>query len=307
MSVIKRNHYLKLIPYPITENTLILKLIMTWTSDDDIDDTVENILDCIKITDYDKFIKIVRLNYKFMNEILLDYHYNIKSIIDMYRKYNNKIKSYIQEVITYIKQTQTKELIKKIFNIYADLIKIMYNNYFTSFKTIYTYFHETKQLINVTKFIVFRGFNYDRYKLLLNKTKKININDNFNTGCFLSSSVYESIAIKFVSKNEEDIENRIIWKINVNPDKYKKFYFAYLSNESYSINDFSIIDCNEVEILLNMNMLLQLKNKYIKNNYMYYEWDFIDYIGLDDIFFTNFNRFINQIFNFIDLREKLII
>jgi hypothetical protein len=135
---------------------------------------------------------------------------------------------------------------------------------------------------------------------MLDKTKLLNINDEFNTGCFLSTSIYENTAYRFVYNDSGLIENSIIWKINTN----NKFYYSYLSRDKHYFNDPLAVNQKEVEFLINMNAKLKLINKYERNNKTYYEWQFIEYEILNNDYFEQLNKYVNQIFDFIDLSIK---
>jgi hypothetical protein len=280
---------------PYKNNSSEFKFLMTWTTDDDVDDTVDNILDAFQKSDINEIINIARLNYRFINEFLLDYNYNIFNITDMLKKYNSKItSSYIQSLIYYIK-TERQELelfttIKKTFKLYANLIQYLYYNYFKILNPL-----------NINELVLYRGFNYNKYtKFMLDKTKLLNINDEFNTGCFLSTSIYENTAYRFVYNDSGLIENSIIWKINTN----NKFYYSYLSRDKHYFNDPLAVNQKEVEFLINMNAKLKLINKYERNNKTYYEWQFIEYEILNNDYFEQLNKYVNQIFDFIDLSIK---
>jgi hypothetical protein len=275
--------------YPYDINNPEFKFILTWTADDDIDDTIENILE----DDPEN----IRLNYRFINELLLEYTYNIFNITDMNRKYNGKIKSsYIQSLIKYVETERTDldkfTIVKKIFNLYVKLIERLYYSYFETFITLDKYHEEINDLV------LYRGFNYNKYtKILLDKTKLLNINDEFKTCYFMSTSVYETTAHRFI-RNDDNI----IWKINI--PKSSKFYYSYLSSNKHYFNNPLAEKQQEVEFLLNMNAKLKLINKYQKNNNSYYEWDFIEYELLSSDYFKEFNRYKNQIINYINVRSN---
>lgn len=283
-----KNKYLTmgylLYPYDIADPEF--KFILTWTAEDDNDDIIENILE--KSFDSD-----VRLNYRFINELLLEYNYNISNITDMNKKYNLKIKSYshIQSLIEYVEK-ERKDLnkfitIKHMFNLYVKLIEKLYYSYFTTFITIDKYSEVIDELI------LYRGFNYNNYtKLLLDKTKLLEINDEFITGCFMSTSVYETTAYRFARNGDN-----IIWKINI--PKSAKFYYSYLSSNKHHFNNSLEENRQEVEFLLNINAKLKLINKYQKNDKSYYEWEFIAYELLSDNYFKNLNKYKNQVLDFI--------
>ena len=79
-----------------------IKLILTWKSDDDIEEAYENIKDTYSLKKFKDVIKIVRLNYNIINEILL----------------NNIEKKYIKNLIKYIKKHDKKLVLYtyKLFN-----------------------------------------------------------------------------------------------------------------------------------------------------------------------------------------------
>jgi hypothetical protein len=302
MSVIRNGRYFRLIPYPESEQTSVMKHIMSWTTEDDLDDTYENLMNELD-NNGQLNIENIRLNYKFINEILLEFNYNISNITSIYRKYKDIEKSYIQGLIKYIKENketpQNFDIIKKVFITYADLIIYIYYNYFTTFISLANYLQQNRLYYNVQELVLYRGFNYNRYKLLLNAVEKINIGETFNTSCFLSTSIYKNTAIKFIPPNNEI---KIIWKINIKPDKYHNIYYSYLSNSHYDFIDFNDNSGKEVEFLLNINAKLQLINKYYNNNLLYYEWNFIEYEMLNETYFTDFKCYINQIFDFINVK-----
>jgi hypothetical protein len=76
-----------------------------------------------------------------------------------------------------------------------------------------------------------------------------------------------------MSKNEE-LENTIIWKININRNNFDKFYYLYLSKTTHNITNLESETEQETEFLLNINIELTLINKYINNNITYYEWNY---------------------------------
>jgi hypothetical protein len=289
-----------LYPYDITNPDF--KFILTWTTEDDNDDIIENIINTLtKSSNINEIIKDIRLNYMFINEFLLEYTYNIFNITDMNKKYNFKIKSnsHIQSLINYV-ETERKdlnkfEIVKKIFNLYVRLIEYLYHSYFTTFIKLDEYSYITDELV------LYRGFNYNKYtKLLLDKTKFLNINDEFNTSYFMSTSIYETTAYRFIRNNN------IIWKINIPKSKFNKFYYSYLSSKKHYFNNSLAKNQQETEFLLNMNAKLKLINKYQKNNKLYYEWEFLEYELLSDDYFTNLNKYKNQILDFIKLYNNNI-
>jgi len=271
------------------------KFIMTWTAEDDIDDTIDNILETFEKTDINDIIKDVRLNYRFINELLIGYTYETKQ------------NSYIQSLITYVDKERNdlnkRTVIKKTFNLYVKLIEYLYYNYFTTFITIDKYTDTIEELI------LYRGFNYSKYGKILEKTKLLNINEEFITCCFMSTSVYEDTARRFIYNDDEtDTENNIMWKINIPKSKYNKFYYSYLSSDKHYFNNPSAIKQKEIEFLMNMNAKLKLIKKYEKYNISYYEWEFVDYEILEEAttnYFKNLNKYANKISNSIKLKKKI--
>jgi len=242
-------------PYKITND---IKLILTWTSDDDIEEAYDNIKDTYNLKKFRDIIKIVRLNYNIINEILL---------------LNNTEQKYIKNLIKYIKK-HDKELVLYTFKLFNNLINYISLKYCKIFITFDKYLKKSNQLdLNIEELVLYRGFNYRRYKPVIEKIKLLDIFDKYITECFLSTSIYINNAKKFMSKNEE-LENTIIWKININRNNFDKFYYSYLSKITHNITNLESESEQETEFLLNINIELTLINKYINNNITYYEWNY---------------------------------
>lgn len=303
-----------LIPYPNVEDDIVLNFIMTWAGDDDKYDTYINLKETYGLED-DSLYKEIRLNYRFINELLLNYNYNIRCIQDITRmcmQDDETSKSYIQGLIRYaIQKDENKIFFKKIFKIYLKLINTLYNEYSRNFKTLETYYRENSHIEKPNNFVVYRGFNYTAYKLLVDKTLELNIGDTFNTGCFLSSSVSSGTALRFINKNDEN--PKIMWVIVVPTHKFSNFYYAYItrSKQVEIIRDIRTKTNKEYEVLLNMNMKLILKNIIPDNydsdyniTYTKYVWEFVDYELLEPNYFIGVNTFLNQVYDLIDIKQK---
>jgi hypothetical protein len=141
--------------------------------------------------------------------------------------------------------------------------------------------------------LLYRGFNYLRYKPLIDDIQNVQIGDIYITPTFLSTTVLEKIAVTFVSSDKE-IENNILWCIRVNGEFFKQLQYSYLGDDIMNIFNLEmIIDTNnyESEILLNFGAQLKLTNIHKINNVTYtykniqiinksytlYEFDFVGY------------------------------
>ena len=243
--------YLKL--YSIRDDD-VLKFIKSWQYQDDIYDTFEKINGIIRNEiQPNNYLKNIELNYIFINELLLHFFYNKKI------KLTN---SFIQEYISYVIQNKSiiniQEFILKTFYIFSILIYELYNKFTTRFITFEKYLEDTGQIENIDNIVLYRGFDSDRYNLLLNKSKKVEINKKFKIGCFLSTTLYRTTALSYIRSH--NIENRILWKINISSDKFNDFYYSYLLSSNHCFESEHITPKNDVEFLLNLNIELQLKN-----------------------------------------------
>ena len=84
------------------------------------------------------------------------------------------------------------------------------------------------------------------------------INDEFNTTYFMSTSIYETTAYRFIRNNN------IIWKINIPKSKFNKFYYSYLSSKKHYFNNSLAKNQQETEFLL--KDLMRQKRKFLNHD-----------------------------------------
>jgi hypothetical protein len=237
----------------ITRNGIkksIADFIYEWKNEDDADDYFD-----LKVSD-----GYSRLNYNIITYLLINHQqlflnsYTKLELLEyikfnIFYNSNNKIKVYDE----YIKK---KEI--NIFSFFLEQLKniqILYNSLATKLPPLYAIINKKTKTNNIL--ILFRGFNYPRYKKML---QNINIGNIITTETFLSTSVQEIIAIKYAFNHDDDVHKHIVWKIIIDEDMFDTFNYTFIS-EPFSIRDSletlfanSNIEC---EFLLNMGALLK--------------------------------------------------
>jgi hypothetical protein len=113
------------------------------------------------------------------------------------------------------------------------------------------------------RLVLYRGFNYPRYKKMLGNTGSrhgLLVGDVITTQTFLSTTIQEVVAIKYAFNNEKRADKQIVWKIIVDEDMLSIFNYTFLG-EPFSIHDGLeklLADSNiESEFLLNMGAILR--------------------------------------------------
>ena len=105
--------------------------------------------------------------------------------------------------------------------------------------------------------VLYRGFNYQGSRKMIENIKE---GDEITTVSFLSASVQEIVAIKFISSEDKLQENQILWKIIISDKMLAIFNYAFIS-KPFHIRDslYSLVaDGNvECEFLLNMGARLR--------------------------------------------------
>jgi len=275
--------------------------VRTWATDTDFDDIVKS---------YD--ILAQNINYKIIVELLLllqTYHGDCRSLI---KKETDFVM--IKDLYTQIRSHKkiNWELFKKYINaiiFQLENINALYNA-MLNINTFYNMGYRNNYVL------LYRGFNYTRYRLLIDQIKTLQINDVYVTPTFLSTSILEKIAEKFTS-NTKNIENNVLWCIKINPQFLREVPYIYFGEDISDINEIEkIIDTNkfECEILLNLGAKLKLVNKteirevnyiygpiHIQNlSYTLYDFEFI---GWDDQESNNILYKIQQLKNCL---QKLI-
>jgi hypothetical protein len=137
-------------------------------------------------------------------------------------------------------------------------IQILYNSLATKLPT----FNAVINIRRKERLVLFRGFNYPRYKKMLGSTSRQSplIGDVITTQTFLSTTIQEMVAIKYAFNNEKTADKQIVWKIIVDEDMLSIFNYTFLG-EPFSIHDGLeklFADSNiESEFLLNMGAILR--------------------------------------------------
>jgi len=86
--------------------------------------------------------------------------------------------------------------------------------------------------------VLYRGFNYNRYKSLLERIPfALAVGSIITTETFLSTSLQELTAINYIYSNPQKPEHNILWKIIVDGDAYDKFNYSFLSKTFHSCDD----------------------------------------------------------------------
>lgn len=252
-------------------NDTTIKYISHWKNDMDFDDLISM---------FDNYGH--QINYRIIVELLILLHTYHKDCIQFINQKDHfLIINQLQDQCT----LQQKDCYKKaiinqldnILNLYYNIIKV---------KTFHSIGYSENSYV-----MIYRGFNYIRYKPVINDIQTLNMGDVYVTNTFLSTSVLEKIAINFIS-NDENIENNVLWSIRVNTEHLKELQYSYLGGNISNIHNLEqIIDTNnyESEILLNLGAKLRLIKKYYVNdmtyiyktikingkNYTVYEFEFI--------------------------------
>jgi len=288
--------------YPNNNNNI--KKLIKWTNEDDVDDFTE-INDLIINQTEPRISKrnIYIINYKIVNDILFSFNFSLNdnpSILTQQIIYNYKegdFIPFIKLLYNFIKENnENNEKFYEYLSIIANsIIKLIYD-YKKLLINIDTYLLANKEakykIDNIIKkqkspdyFNLYRGFNYKRYKLLLDYVKKNieNKNDRITIPAILSSSIYFQTANRFAS-NEEEIGNNIIWIIKIKKEVFDKFKYSYLGTEQITLNILENLNINnivtkEAEFLLNYGMILKFIKQDIKTdiNKTIYYFEFIDY------------------------------
>ena len=113
------------------------------------------------------------------------------------------------------------------------------------------------------KLVLFRGFNYPRYKKMLGNTysrQRLLIGDVITTETFLSTTIQEVVAIKYAFNNEKRADKQIVWRIIVDEDMFNIFNYTFLGDPLSIHDDLQKLLANsniESEFLLNMGALLK--------------------------------------------------
>jgi hypothetical protein len=85
------------------------------------------------------------------------------------------------------------------------------------------------------RLILYRGFNYNRYKPMLDGG--LGVGSIITTKSFLSTSLQELTAINYIYSNPQNPEHNILWKIIVDGKDFDTFNYAFLSETFHTGED----------------------------------------------------------------------
>ena len=117
--------------------------------------------------------------------------------------------------------------------------------------------------------VLYRGFNYNRYKPLLQRMSEqssvdissVSVGSIITTETFLSTSLQELTAINYIYSNPHKPDHNILWKIIVDAKYFDEFNYAFLSKTFHTgeddIQTLYTRDNICCEFLLNIGALLQ--------------------------------------------------
>ena len=272
----------------------IADFIYEWISDDDPDDY----FDLRSSEGY------YRLNYNIITYLLVNYQelflndFTKPELLDFinntqFYKLNNKMKNY-EEFMKYHKINFNDFFLSQLKN-----IQILYNSLMTrlprlsAIADISCYSKKSKRKECL---ILYRGFNYPRYKKML---QNINIDEVITTETFLSTSIQQLVAIKYAFNYDHDVSKHIIWKIIVKQEMFDNFNYTFISFPFNIQDNIELLFENsniECEVLLNIGALLKCvaintynfegyyiqgynipEKKYIEYTFEFIGWNF-DYI-----------------------------
>jgi len=279
----------------------IIDMIFEWGFDSDADDFLELLLD--KLKENPTLKEVYKLDYK-ASIYLFMVSLNPSNIIE-------------PVFITELKDLVTKKTaVRSLINLYKQHLKIIknstllliksYNSHLISLKEFFEETHQTHS----SSIILYRGFNHNRYKELLDDIEEqIKTNPNeIIVKSVLSSSLSKEVALKFLGR----YDRRVIWKINVPNNKFGEFKYSFVKRsggtQSYHITYATLKSANyEYELLLNFGLVLKFikKEEIIDGVEMYEmcEFEFVKYNTDERLlkeFDKNINDFIDRLITTID-------
>jgi hypothetical protein len=236
--------------------TNITDFIYEWKSEDDADDYFD-------LQSGDGYS---RLNYNIITYLLLN---NQQLLLNNFTKsellefiqsnnifyqHNSKIKAY---------EDYMRDNGINIFNFVLEQFKniqILYNSLATKLPPNYVILdihRNSKRRQMRETLVLFRGFNYPRYKKML---QNIYIGGVVTTETFLSTSIQEVIAIKYAFNYDDAFDKQIVWKIIIDEDMFEIFNYTFISDPFSLRDDLHTLFANsniECEYLLNMGAVLE--------------------------------------------------
>ena len=187
-----------------------------------------------------------RMKTEFLNyirdNIFKEQTYKVKKYNDYMKEKNRNIHEFI------LGQFQ---LIRLLYNALAKKLPTCKDVIDISFKG------RKRERVREETLVLYRGFNYQGSRKMIENIKE---GDEITTVSFLSASVQEMVAIKFISSEDKLQENQILWKIIISDKMLAIFNYSFISSP-FHIRDslYSLVaDGNvECEFLLNMGARLR--------------------------------------------------
>lgn len=187
-----------------------------------------------------------RMKAEFLNyirdNIFKEQTYKVKKYNDYMKEKNRNIHEFI------LGQFQ---LIRLLYNALAKKLPTCKDVIDISFKG------RKRERVREETLVLYRGFNYQGSRKMIENIKE---GDEITTVSFLSASVQEIVAIKFISSEDKLQENQILWKIIISDKMLAIFNYSFISSP-FHIRDslYSLVaDGNvECEFLLNMGARLR--------------------------------------------------
>lgn len=232
--------------------------IYSWTFDDDLDDFTN------KLGNYDN-PNLYIINYRLIITLFM---------LNIENKDDDFIPSYINELFIHI--GEDIQILNYIIKITCKSINRFIELYNSNLISLKSYFDLPYNKDKLNDLFLYRGFNYNRYKPLLNYVDR-NLNEIITIPCILSTSVYKHIAKKFIIG-----ERKVLWEIKINNNNFDKFKYSYVKNgdniDEINLTDIDKTIINESEFIINYGIQLRFINKrFINEEIELYEFEFIDY------------------------------
>lgn len=203
-----------------------------------------------------------RLNYVIITYLLINHQQLFlnqftKSALLEFIKDGNIFSNSSEKVSAYVKYMILNE--KNFKNFIREQLKniLILNNSLKKLPMLYAVTDKPRSS-KKRRMVLYRGFNYPRYKVMLHNIYGGNI---ITTTTFLSTSIQRLIAIKYATNyNNTDFRKLIVWKIIVGEDMFDIFNYTFISEPFNLKDDLDTLIANqnvECEFILNMGALLK--------------------------------------------------
>ena len=152
-------------------------------------------------------------------------------------------------------------------------IQILHNSLATKLppcSAVLSTFRYSRQGRRPERLVLYRGFNYPRYKKMLHKT---DIGDAITTETILSTSIQQVVAIKYAFNYDKRADKHIVWRIIVDEDMFDIFNYTFLGEPLNIHDDLQTLFDNsniESEFLLNMGAILRCVDIRVINDFQGY-------------------------------------